>query len=566
MRSLAFLLLSSCSILLDPAKVPALTCPAQPTSCSVRANATARCEGAACAWTCETGFADVDQDLALQASTGCEVQCSMTSAPPNPIDITATVGATPGTALLEWTNPGVASKTFRLCNGAAAGFETQCTDLLAADVCIAGACKTTLTNFPNGVRVFVRLQSVDACGTEGSKSTAPTVAFAPIDAVAGTGWVMETTCGATATWNAGTVGIEQQGFFCTSTLLAGTASWGDFTLQTDIRFSSVSTQSAYAGLVLRNGTQGHRVLLLLSPTVNGGDETMRITRRAAAGADPSVAESITRVASNEWIPLKVVSRQRIVSVSLNGVEVLRWPDTATTPTLEGSLGFALSSSGRAEFRNFGITTRATLPDAGPTSARYDFSNGLPDGGFPEDVRVRVPDFATLENCPAYGIASNCGADAGCLPSPASRCAHLRTNLFIPAAVAVDVPVGIDTQKSWRLGFNFAATPTDGGASYPVMVRGVNGGLLSVQGNYDANLHGLGQDFGRKLVPGTWNRAELRFDSVAGRFEVTINGVPVTLANSAFPPANWDPHLGAFFFGKSSLGYDGWVTQIELRQP
>src|SRR5437879_1357030 len=83
---------AGCSLLYDPAKAPLPRCPVGPDACPAVPNAVAACAGSTCQYSCASGFADFDGNLAAVGSNGCEVSCSALEPLPIPSGVAATAG------------------------------------------------------------------------------------------------------------------------------------------------------------------------------------------------------------------------------------------------------------------------------------------------------------------------------------------------------------------------------------------------------------------------------------------------------------------------------------------
>jgi hypothetical protein len=130
-------------------------------------------------------------------------------------------------------------------------------------------------------------------------------------------------------------------------------------------------------------------------------------------------------------------------------------------------------------------------------------------------------------------------------------------------VVVDLPSGVDVRAPYSLSLRFAVAP-DGGGSFPTPVNSTQGVLLAAN-TWDLPSRGVGQDYGVVMEQGAWHDASWRFNADAGRFDVTLDDRPITLATPVFPPANWSVHLGAISFGEG-LAADIYVTDVRISQP
>ncbi|MBL9037099.1 MAG: hypothetical protein JNG84_01170 [Archangium sp.] len=536
---------SGCSVLFNPDRAPATACPAGVAACPSRVNATASCADELCVYACQSGFTDVD----LDPSTGCEQSCDAAPLPPNPGALTAAVGSRPG--VITWRWPEASSAIgYRLCTGLSAAAEPTCREL-SATRCTDGECELVDENLPDAVRVFATVRSVDACGHVGEPATtanAAPITFSPADG----GWSLDVSAGCTTQLipTGEGLGIEQSGFACTSVLLAPADGWGDSTIDVEVRISAAAP-GLEPGIALLANVQGFRVFGTVAPPT--GLEPTRLRRRKAGSTvDDDVASSPLGVAAGAWAHLRVVKAGGVISVQVgdaNGPlhERARWFDPRGASRL-GRVGLAFIGTGRADVRNFTLSTGAQLTSTSLAELRISMEPSR-DGGLPQHTRGT----AALETCPVLPEAVGCSG--ACAPAADAGCVHLKTL----QTLNVDT-TGLDPARPWQVSVRFA-TPVNAGSFFPALLSSPSGGLLTASSWADP-LNAVGVASTATLQVGTWNTAQLRFDPPNNRVHFVLNGVE--RLDTALPSER-EPPAGVLRLGGYSV-IDAFIERVDLSQP
>lgn len=473
--------------------------------------------------------------------------------PPSPARLVATVGAKGGR--IDWAWPKVTEATaYRFCTSVPGGAE-QCRDLDATQTCVGDACATFDENVADSVRVTGSVRGLDDCA-QVSAGAGATTSATPLDTSSAAGWTLERSAGcATATSSVlgDTLALEltNQGLqVCVATLVSGDELWGDFTLEGVMRFSALTNRSIAGGLAVHVNAAGYRLAAAAAPDDLVAPRRSQFFRRKD-GKDTTIATSIAAASATGTTFLRLVSKGGVLSFQLGpSREALKEIMRVYEGPHVGRIGIGGGGQGRFELSQLRVSTEAVLPEGGPVARRLDFS----DGGYPADTLALVPEGLTIGPCPGYASACpGCAPPAGAL---CARCVRPVPILQYPT-LAFDLPTGIDVRQPWRMSTRFAITPDAGAGSFPVVLSTPRNGMLGAN-TWDQPTGGLGQTYGRVLAPGTWHTAELAFDADAGRFGVTLDGQPVTLANPGFP-LDEAPHLGSFTW------CDGLVNDLVLHE-
>lgn len=557
----ALSLVSGCSLVFDPSRVPASDCPASPRRCPEVANATATCVEATCGYTCASGFRDADG----LAETGCEASCVEV---PGPSRLTSISGSSPTS--LRWRFPAVPeASAYRLCTGIAAGSQTCVTVPVGA--CVAGTCEVETSDLPSGTLVSAQVQSLNACQTASSETTAARAVGFTFVTTAVVAWAPEGACSPpTVTTTADTLSVEQPAL-CTSTATIGDELWRDGTFDVDLRFSGQLGAEAMAGLVFSTGTR--RLSVTTGTAALGSVDAPTQLRESSMGQGfGALASSIATVPPDVFRRLRVVVQGPVFSVSLGPVEgpyreVLRFHDDQAPAARRLGLMTWAQGRGRAEFQRLTVTSEAVLPARGSASDRWTFQS---DGGATSPARVLRSFGAEVrfEPCPAFLPAC-----AGCALPPVEACARVQKVPLLAGSITVDPPVGVDTTQPWSLRLRFAPG-LDGGAPAGFLAQGASGPITEVRTAWtDA---GVVETFNRPwpsnapaMTPDQWHLLEHTFEPDAGRFSVRLDGQPVQLVAPVFPPrvGRLNKHLGAITVGGGGLNaLDVWVGEISISQP
>jgi hypothetical protein len=473
--------------------------------------------------------------------------------PPSPARLVATVGAKGGR--IDWTWPKVAEATaYRFCTSVPGGAE-QCRDLDATQACVGEACATFDENLTDAVRVTGSVRGLDDC-SQVSAGAGATTSATPIDTSSAAGWTLERGAGcATATSSVlgDTLALELTNAsavqVCLATLVTGDELWGDFTLEGVMRFSALTNRSIAGGFAVHVNAAGYRLAAAAAPDDLVAPRRSQFFRRKD-GKDTTIATSIAAASATGTTFLRLVSKGGVLSFQLGpSREALREIMRVYEGPHAGRIGIGGGGQGRFEVSQLRVSTEAVLPEGGPTARHLDFA----DGGYPADTLPLATEALTVSACP--GFAPAC---AGCAPPPGAACARCvrGPGLRFPT-VAFDLPTGIDVRRPWRVSTRFAITPDAGVGSFPVVVSTPRSSLLGAN-TWALPTGGLGQTYGQVLAPGTWHTAEWTFDADGGRFGVTLDGQPVSLANPRFP-LDEAPHLGSFTW------CDGVVNDLVLHE-
>jgi hypothetical protein len=580
-RSITFAVLvavagAGCSIFLNPAGAPDVPC--DPSACVQLPNATSRCEGVTCAYSCNPGSADLDGDLLELSSNGCEGACGAATAP---TELHALVGKPSGAIHWLWNPPDAGAEAYRVCTGPQLTQLSTCANVSAELACAQPkggfACSTTTTGLTNNVRHYGRVQTVDRCANISPETAAPTRSVTPFNGEPATlaDLSVESPCNARITLDGGSVRVTQTSLFCITGLLFGDDEWQDFTLHAETKILD-TTRVFYSGLAFHYPSGQLRERRALVLVTNSSDleapAALTVLTPMTSGFDKSAATSIGPVEGNRWIGVDIVSKGSQVAVALGPADsapsqILRWRE----PTGVGGrgrfalyLGTASFFEESVEFRNFTVSTHAALPaDAGPTSRKLE----LGTSALPAAVRVTPvgSNNVKMVTCPTFPAAPGCPADGGCLPSAGTNCIEINQLGNSQHALTFDQPVGLDTTQPWRVSFKFSPTALGNNAQ----ILRTNSGKGSVlrggnAGSTKVSVFGVETDAG--VPANTWNRFDLRFS--ANGYALDVNGINQPVA-PLFPPADFDAHLGAFILGGQG-GENGTVhgywTDIEIAQP
>ncbi|MDX2011224.1 MAG: hypothetical protein SFW67_13580 [Myxococcaceae bacterium] len=558
---LALSLLTGCSVLFDPSRVPPSDCPASPSRCPEVANAIATCVEATCGFTCAPGFRDADG----VAATGCEASCAEV---PGPSRLTSISGGSPTS--LRWRFPTVPeASAYRLCTGVAAGSQTCVTVPLTA--CVEGVCEAVTSELPSGTLVSAQVQSLNACQTASNEMAAARAVGFTFVTTNLTTWTGEGLCmPPTVATTADTLSVEQSGG-CTSTGTIGDELWRDGTFDVDLRFSGQLGTEAMAGLVFSAGAR--RIGVTTGTAALGTVDAPTQLRESTMGQGfTALASSIATVPPDVFRRLRVVILGPLVSVSLGPVEgplreVMRFhDDQAPGPRRLGLMTWT-QGRGRAEFQRLTVTSEAVLPPRGPVSDRWTFQS---DGGATSATRV-LRSFGgevRYEPCPAFAPAC-----ATCALPAAEACVRIQKVPVLGGSLSVDPPVGVDTTRPWSLRLRFAP-PLDGGAPGGFLAHGASGPITEVRTAWGDG--GVVETFNRPWPAGAppltqdrWHLLEHTFEPDAGTFSIRVDGQPVPLIAPAFPPRfpRQNKHLGAITVGGGFLNaLDIWVGEISISQP
>jgi len=481
--------------------------------------------------------------LAALAASGCSLLFDPSKAPPrcpdtppaNPAELVATVGPT---AALEWTWPGVDGVAgYKLCTSVPGAAE-QCRDVAPPSACDAGTCRVRDEGLAIAVRVSGRVQSVDECGLEGTTTSAPSTSATPLSTTTMEGWVLQQDNCTTAAGGVtgGLVSLDQTGPSCVTAFVTGDELWSDFTLEADVRVSPVSGDGIAAGLAVHANAAGHRTMLVAYPSTSSAVAPAQVRVRNGA-RNPVVATSIRPLVDGAFTHMRLTSRQGVLRWEAGPAgavqELMRWPDTGLHA---GRLGVGAVGPGRIEVQNLVVSTAARAPADAPST----FSLDLADGGWATKTRLRgVAALSTLP-CPALG--DDCGG--ACLPPANATCARFERVGLGYTLLGFDLPPGLDVRQPWDVSLRFALAP-DAGA---VVVLDSSSGWVLATNATDTGGLGASWMLDGGFSSGKWHTAQWRFEPDAGRFGVHLDGRPVALSKTTFPPADEDGFLGAFTLG------------------
>ncbi len=547
--AMLLVVLSSCSVLFDPTKVPLSGCPTTAERCSTPANARAICQASACAFECFEGFRDADG----VADTGCEASCAVLAAPAS-LNVTS---VTDGTSL-SWAFSAVANAaSYRLCTGVAAGTPT-CVTVAPSD-CTDGTCRAQTSGHPSKAQISGQVQAVNGCQAASSETRATGFTVRTTDLLS---WTSDSNCMPMATASGDVLSIEQQPF-CLGTASIGDQTWRSGTFEVELRPAGSLGANILAGLVFSSGTRREGVLL--GPETAGINEGGTVLREA----NNSVfwrwqATSGAVLSPDVWNTVRVVLRDRLWSISVGRSpetlrEVIRYHDDGNTQDgwrlgLHALTPALIVLSGRMEFRNLTVSTSAELPATGPTSRAWSFTTS---GTLPP-VRARGGSTLRYEPCPAFPAATACTSNTGCTPN-GGTCARLTTG---QSSLTFDLPTGLDTQRAWNLRFRFAGA-ADGGFFNGTIASGASGTLLEPENAWDGGVRGLGGRWGLTVRADEWNLVDFRFEPRDGGMSARLNGVAASMSG-AFPPFLWDKHVGAIRVGGGGP-IDLWLSDLSIDQ-
>ncbi len=566
-------LLGSCSILFNPANAPGPSCPVGVDSCPARASAVPACEAERCVYSCVQGTVDLNRDLAAaEGSDGCETACADLTAPlPAPASLQAYAGVATQALTFEWPEvsaqgEGRRVNGYRLCSGPPQDVEASCVEVTPAE-CSAGLCRHAVGALANNARVYARVQSLDGCGLRSATASSPGTSATPINGVWANGqdWsAPESNCGGTATFENGVLTLTQPGGICVTLTHAGDNLWRDLTVEAQLLLPADAGGGFSAGLTLRSDS-GRRNAFVVSSTASDSAEPSGIYRKESGELfDTRLATAPVAVEPNLWHWLRVVAHEEQLSLSVGDsldamTEVARVADK-NFALKAGRIGLGVvgGSAARAQFRNVRLSTGSALPARGPTSASYAFANGLLPPELRWAPRDAQPNRVKVVACPAaYPVAADCASGATCGPRPGSRCLELAPVAFGAAALAVPLPVGIDSEQPWTLAFTIGLGA--GAGVNTALVRASPGALAATPpAGGGTHLRGMEQDLGKDLTAGTWHRLEYTFKP--DRFDLTWNGTKL-LSDKSYPAA-WTQLRGVILFQDAPMH----VTDVELHQP
>lgn len=427
--------------------------------------------------------------------------------------------------------------------------------------CDSGTCSFTLRGSDAGLqynkRVFGDVVARDFCGmtTPAAKASATPINGTFVDTQ---GITVNTPRDCDAGVRISTPGelifdMPAPGLFCLATAMMGDDGWLDGTL--DLEFRLVGSGSGGFGVRAPSGgaeTSPRNGIIFSAATT--GQASVFVTRRDGT-ADVAVATAIPNVREAQWNFARVAMKGPTMSVAYGPTrdamrEVIRWKDPTQTLS-RGQLGLALASflfPSRIELRNLRVRTGATIPDGGPTRERWAF-------GIDSLNTVRRVSNAQLGACPAL---------PGAVPDAGSQCLEVMGN----GQGTVEVPIGIDYEKPWRVKFRYAAD-MNGGATNPQILRTTVGTMSDGFGgfpiidaagfNWNQPLRAFKIDTETlgTLMPGQWTAFEVLFTG-SGGFAVFRNGMQVRSGSS-----NFAQHLGALVLGGG--GTHAWFADLEISQ-
>ncbi len=425
--------------------------------------------------------------------------------------------------------------------------------------CDSGTCSFTLQGPDAGLqynkRVFGDVVARDFCGmtTPAAKASATPINGTFLDTQ---GITVNAPCDAgvrISTPGELVFDMPAPGLGCLATAMMGDEGWLDATLELEFRLVGtgiggfgVRAPVGTTDMTPRNG--------IIFSSGAGQQATAYVTRRIGT-ADVAVASAIPNVQEAVWNYARVVMEGPWISVSYGPTretmrEVIRYRDP-TESLARGQLGLALASlffqPGRIEARNLRVRTGATIPDGGPTRERWAF-------GIDSLNTVRRLNNAQLGACPTLpGMAPDAGA----------QCLEVSGN----QQGTVEVPIGIDVRRSWRVKFRYAAD-MNGMAANPQILRTTVGTTTDGFGGFpiiDATGFNWNQPlraFGKTnesievLTPGQWHTFEIVFEDTG--YTVTYDGVQKRTGTSGMPQ-----HLGALVLGGG--GTHAWFADLEISQ-
>jgi hypothetical protein len=548
-------LLSGCSLLFDPSRVPESDCPASPRRCPERANATAVCVEASCGFTCAEGFRDADG----LADNGCEASCTEV---PGPTRLTSISGGS--ATSLRWEFPSVdGASAYQLCTGVAAGSRACVTVPVSA--CSNGVCEVETPGLAPSALVFGQVQSLGACQNPSSEASAAGAEGFTFVTTGLQAWAAEANCmPPTVTTTADTLAVEQPAF-CTSTVSLGDERWRDGTFEVDLRFSGQLGGEVMAGIVLSSGSR--RLAITTGTAALGSIEAPTQIRESLTGqAFVTLASSIATVPAERFERLRVVVSGPLISVNVGPPtgplrEVIRFHDDR--PSAPRRLGLITWSAGRGRVEFQGLTARsaAALPARGITTQAWRFQA---DGGASGGVRLlKAGEGLRFERCPSFTAACpECGVP------PAEACARIQRVPFVSGgSITVDPPVGIDTTTPWSFRLR-VAPPRDGGALLGVLAQGPSEAITGARTSWADGgvIDSFGREWPATLTEDRWHLIEHTFQPDAGTFSLRVDGQPLTLSMPAFPARpRANKHVGAVTVG-GGLFIDVWIGEISFSQP
>lgn len=557
-RALLFFVIgcSGCSVLFDPARVPASGCPTSAERCSAPANAVAVCQASACGFECVEGFRDADG----LAENGCEASCA---APASPASLSVTSG-TDGTSLSWAFTPVTDAPSYRLCTGVAAGTPTCVT--VPSSACAAGRCVAQTTGHPLKAQISGQVQALNSCQAASSETRATGFTIRTTEVLP---WSSDSNCAPMASVAGEVLSVEQP-VLCVGSATFGDEQWRSGTFEVELRPTGALGANVMAGFVFVSGTR--RLSLLFGPnSVPVAEGTTVLRESRSNGPWRMLASAGATLAPDEWNRVRVVLDAGRWSVSVGrGMqplrEVLRYHDGASTSEA-WRLGLHswtpnLFSAGRVELRNLSVSTESTLPMTGPTAQSWSFDA---TAGAQPPVRTFGAAGTVLryEPCPAFPPAPACTPSTGCAPD-AGTCARIAKGAFTGGALTFEVPTGLDTQRPWSLRLRFAGA-ADGGFAGGSIAYGPSGTLIEPENAWDGGARGLGGRWGLPLSADTWNLVEYRFDPVSSTVTARLNGQQSQGA-TRFPPALWDKHVGAVSVGSQGLSVvDLWLSDVFIGQ-
>lgn len=540
--------------------------PTCPSACPAIPHTAVSCSDGQCRYACAPGWGDGDGDLGAWGKTGCEEWCAALEAPQNPAGLEVTTGA-PGRAELVWPRAGEGATAYQVC--VAQGGAERCVRVAAALACGGTSCGHALTGLLNGVRATARVRGVNACEAA-PRETVPEAGFTAVNAemVGGDGFLLESTCSPSAVvLFRGELRLDQRESACVTFLTAGDGQWSDGSATVELFIPSQEQSPALAGLVQQaTALGGHAVFagLTVPPT-----ELDRATFLAwqKPGQGPRLgAAALFRLPAATWVTLRLTAARGVFSLeaALPGgelAELIRWPSPLPgAATQVGRPGLAILGSGKVQFRNFRLSTRAALPAPGARAVRYDFREpALPAGWY---LRGGTPQ-VSRRDCPALEGASACLLEGGCAPGPGAGCAFLSRNdvTGTGGTAAFDFPVGIDVARPWTLSMYVAA---EGRAFLsPQFLSTSHGVLLEVSGGADGDVVSAHSRLAFPLELKRWHHVLWRFEPGQG-IRLVFDGEPTLLPW----PEGWDRHPGALTLSSANAFsyFDAWVTDIRISQP
>lgn len=580
---LAFLA-AGCSLLFDPNKVPPRDggggggggsgggCT---PACRALPNVLSSCDAGQCGYACQSGFADLDGDLADGGGTGCEKSCAGAQPAGSPQAVVATVGD-PGTVWLLWPPTIPMPDGWVVCLGSA--LET-CGIAGSSELCAAPLdggeplCGAAIDGLPDNFRLQASVTGWSAC--LGPSSAPPaTTSFTPVNPLDAGRIDLDVNGGCTPSLSVPSAGELEVtlGTGCDLVKLKlGDEEWGDATAQVEVYVSTANAAPALAGLGVQATPAGH--------VVGAGYNFKDADRSTVLGYWPAGnwtplygASSVFAPPAGQWVTLQLGVNAGTYSVSTaigaeDPVERIRWPSPEPDAgQLRGKPGMFVYGQGTVRFRNYRLSTWNQLPPQGPTSVNYSPAGGMLPPAW--KVRSQAPgSVAHFAPCPTNPPEATGCAPGSCGPG-ARGCLRVKRAVLGPGTVLFDLPTGIDVSRSWSYSFRFLAT--DGGTNAPVVTSGVqnvfgfpDAPLLFSQGaDWSGTLRSGSQDLGVTLQPNTWNHVRFSFEPDAGSIGVRLNGA---LVPGYTRPASWDRHPGALQLGTWGA-MELYVTDINISQP